>query len=317
MFQKQPAMRRVVLSLAPIVLFSFYQYGLRALAVFVATFIPGILVEYLIEKKRGKPVSEAVLVTCSLYSLSMPPAIPLWIVSLGIVFAVFLAKEVYGGFGRNVFNPAIAGRLFVYISFATLMQHSFVHPGNFGIGVDALSGPTLLAGFRSGSGAGPGELLLGLRPGSLGEASSVLILLAAIYLVATKTAQLRLILSTLLSGTLLSGAFLLAGVSRALPLESLLAGSFLFVAVFMVTDPVSAPKKPLAQWVYGSLIGASVVLIRTFSLFPEGTSFAVLLGNSFASFLDELAGKMRKAVPSPAATGQPPGGSPAGKEAQG
>ncbi len=288
MFQKQVVMRKVLLGLAPIFLLSLYLYGIRAIGVAAVTFALGVLVEYLVEKKRGKKPSEAVLVTCALYSLSMPPAVPLWIVAIGILFAVFMAKEVYGGFGRNIFNPAIAGRLFVYISFAAIMQAGFVAPGGLGIGADAISGPTALAAMRHGTPAPLVDLLTGFHPGSLGEGSSVLILIVGIYLVATKTASFRLIFSTLASGFVLTAGLLLAGVAKALPLESLLAGSFLFVAVFMATDPISAPKKPLAQWLYGFLIGSSIVLIRTFSLFPEGTSFAVLLGNSFASLFDEI-----------------------------
>jgi Na+-transporting NADH:ubiquinone oxidoreductase subunit B len=99
--------------------------------------------------------------------------------------------------------------------------------------------------------------------------------------------------STILSGAVLSAALLAGGVAKALPIESLLAGSFLFVAVFMVTDPVSAPKKPLAQWLYGSIVGVCIVLIRSFSAFPEGTSFAVLLGNSAASLLDDVVTKKK------------------------
>jgi Na+-transporting NADH:ubiquinone oxidoreductase subunit B len=114
-------------------------------------------------------------------------------------------------------------------------------------------------------------------------------------LIITKTANWRLIVSTLASALVLTALLLFAGVSKALPMESLLAGSFLFVAVFMATDPVSAPKKPAAQWVYGILIGATVVLVRTFSLFPEGTSFAILLGNTAASLFDEIASGKKSA----------------------
>jgi len=292
-FQKQPMMRKVLISLIPIFLFSVYLYGAKTLLVVAVTFVLGVLTEFLVEKTRNKKPSEAVLVTCSLYALSMPPGVPLWIVGVGIVFAVFMAKEVYGGFGRNIFNPAIAGRLFVYISFATAMQSTFLPFGNFGLAADAVTGPTPLALMRAGDSAPILDLLLGLRVGSIGEGSSLLIVLAGIYLVATKTANWRLIVSTVASGILLTGAFLLAGVSKALPMESLLAGSFLFVAVFMVTDPVSAPKKPLAQWLYGLLIGSCIVLIRTFSLFPEGTSFGVLIGNTAASLLDEIVAKAK------------------------
>jgi len=121
----------------------------------------------------------------------------------------------------------------------------------------------------------------------------VLILLAAVYLIATKTASWRLIVSTILSGALLAGALLLAGVQAALPPESLFAGSFLFVAVFMSTDPVSGPKKPAAQWMYGTIVGVCIVLVRTFSLFPEGTSFGILIGNTAASMLDDIAASLK------------------------
>ena len=306
MFQKQPIMRKVLYSLAPIFLFSIYLYGLRPILTALVVFPLGVLVEYLFEKKRGKKVSEAVLVTCALYTLSMPPVVPLWIVAVGIVFAVFMAKEVYGGFGRNIFNVAIAGRLFVYIAFATILQAGFVEPGAFGASaglwgypVDGVTAATPLAQLRHGEPISVLNAITGFRMGSMGESSVILILLAAMYLIATKTASWRLIASTIGSAVLLNGALLLAGVSRVLPMESLLVGSFLYVAVFMATDPVTAPKKPLAQWLYGTVIGVSVVLIRSFALFPEGTSFAVLLANTAASLFDDLVtGKKPKAAPS-------------------
>ena len=289
-------MRRVLYALAPIAVFAVWLYGLRVLAVLAVSLAVGVLVEYLFEKKKGGKVSEAVLVTATLFALSMPPAAPLWIVAIGIAFAVFMAKEVYGGFGRNIFNPAIAGRLFVYISFAGVLGSSFYEPGNFGsaagslIGrIDALTTVTPLATLRDGAQVSLIGLLTGIRPGSIGESSVILIAGAAIYLLVTKTAQWRLMLSTIVGGIITAGILILVGIPAALPLESLLAGSFLFVAVFMSTDPVSAPKKQPAQLAYGLLIGTVVVVIRTFSLFPEGTSFAILLGNTFASLFDKQA----------------------------
>lgn len=125
MFQKQPMMRRVLYALAPITALAIWLYGPRVLATLAVSLGVGVSVEYLFERRRGGKVSEAVLVTGTLFALSMPPAAPLWIVAVGVAFAVFMAKEVYGGFGRNVFNPAIAGRLFVYISFAGALGGSF------------------------------------------------------------------------------------------------------------------------------------------------------------------------------------------------
>ncbi len=318
MFQKQPMMRRVLYSLTPIVALAVWLYGPRVLATLAVSLGIGFLVEYRFEKKKGGKVSEAVFVTGTLFALSMPPAAPLWIVAIGIAFAVFMAKEVYGGFGRNVFNPAIAGRLFVYIAFAGTLGANFFQPGGFGAAAgslfgrpDAVSAVTPLAAMRAGIDVPILGLLLGNRAGSIGESSVVLIAAAAIYLVATKTAQWRLIVSTLLGGGAVAAGLVFAGITKALPPASLLAGSFLFVAVFMATDPVSAPKKPAAQWAYGLSIGAVIIVIRSFSLFPEGTSFALLLGNTFASLYDRIAVDAARKKAARAA----PAGSAAGKEA--
>mgnify|MGYP000904661845 CR=1 FL=1 len=318
MFQKQPMMRRVLYALTPIAALAVWLYGPRVIVTLAVSLGVGVLVEYLFEKKKGGKVSEAVLVTGTLFALSMPPAAPVWILAIGMAFAVFMEKEVYGGFGRNIFNPAIAGRLFVYISFAGILGGSFFEPGSFGAAAGSLFGrpeafaaATPLAAMRSGEAVSMFGLLLGPRAGSIGESSAVLIAAAAVYLMATKTAQWRLVLSTIAGGTALTAILLLAGVDKAQPMQSLLAGSFLFVSVFMATDPVSAPKKPAAQLAYGLLIGAVIVVIRTFSLFPEGTSFALLLGNTFASLFDKIVTDVAKRK---AAAAEPAGN--AGKEAR-
>ncbi|HOX49376.1 MAG TPA: RnfABCDGE type electron transport complex subunit D [Spirochaetales bacterium] len=295
-FQKQPLMRRVLLALAPIGLHSVWLYGARALGLAAAVFAAGVLAEWLVERKRSGKVSEAVLVTSALYALALPPRTPVWMALVGVAVAVFLAKGVYGGFGRNVFNPAVAGRLFVYISFATTLNASYSAPGGFGAGaVDVLASATPLARMRAGQEVGLWDLLLGNRAGAVGEGMVLLVLAAAVYLLVTKTASWRIMLATAASAAALNAALWFGGVRGALPMESLLAGSFLFVAVFMATDPVSAPKKKGSQLAYGALIGSAVVAIRTFSAFPEGTSFAILLGNSFASFFDEIASRSQAA----------------------
>jgi len=286
-FQKQIMMRRVVYSLIPIMIFSLYLYGLRALLIYGVVFIAGTATEYLFMKTRGKKVTEAVLVTCALYALSMPPMVPLWIAVIGIVFGVLFGKCIFGGFGRNIFNPAITGRLFVYISFPSYMTASWKTPGQFGT-VDTVSSATPLAVMRGGDIPALKELLTGLRAGSLGESAVILIVIAGIYLIATKTASWRIILSTLVSFLALSSALFFLGVEGSFPpVESLLSGSILFVIVFMATDPVTGPKKNQAQYLYGILIGSVTCLVRIFSLFPEGTSFGILMGNTFASLFDE------------------------------
>jgi Na+-transporting NADH:ubiquinone oxidoreductase subunit B len=207
---------------------------------------------------------------------------------------VVIGKEVYGGFGRNIFNPAISGRLFVYIAFPNPLQSGYLEPGRFGIGVDAVSGATNLGILRDGGSIDWLMSFLGIRPGAMGESSILLILLAAAYLIVTRTASWRIILSTFLSATVLTTILHYAGVAAAFfPLDAVLSGSIFFVCVFIATDPVSAPKKTLSHWLYGFIIGSTSILIRTFSLFPEGTSFGVLLGNTFASLLDQMAGRLQ------------------------
>jgi Na+-transporting NADH:ubiquinone oxidoreductase subunit NqrB len=137
-FQKQQIMRKVLYSLIPIFLYSAYLYGWRVVAVTAVVFGVGILSEFIMEKARNKKVSEAVLVTSALLALSFPPAVPLWVAALAAAFSVVMGKGVYGGFGRNVFNPAITGRLFTYLSFPLLMQTTWMIPGAFGtLGMNA------------------------------------------------------------------------------------------------------------------------------------------------------------------------------------
>ena len=168
-------------------------------------------------------------------------------------------------------------------------------PGNFGtFAADAVSAATPLALMHQGVIPSLQSLVTGIRSGSMGESGIVIIALGAVYLIYTKTASWRVILSTLLSFTVLQSVFYYSGLSAAPPLESLLSGSILFIAVFMVTDPVSSAKKKTGQFMYGILTGTVFCLIRDFSLFPEGASFAILMGNTFASLFDEWAGKLEK-----------------------
>jgi Na+-transporting NADH:ubiquinone oxidoreductase subunit B len=283
-------MRRVVYSLIPIFLFSTYLYGWRSVAVVAVVYVLGILTELVIEKTRNKKVSEAVLVTCGLYALSLPPAVPLWVAGVGIIFGVLIGKGVYGGFGRNIFNPAITGRLFIYITFPTLLQASWAAPGALGPVPDGITSATPMA-IMKGTAEGSVDvynLLFGFRAGTLGESAIILILAAAVYLMWTKTANWKLIVSTFVSAGVFSAVFYATGLSPIPPHMALMSGSILYVAVFMATDPVSAPNKTMSQWVYGTIIGSVSILIRTFAGFPEGTSFGILVANTFASLLDEI-----------------------------
>jgi len=292
MFQKQLMMRKVLYALAPILVFSIYLYGIRVLFLGILTFGAAYLTEYLfLKNQKNKKVTEAVLVTAALYLLSLPPLTPYWIAIIGIIFGVGFGKMAFGGFGRNVFNPAIVGRLFIYISFPTTMNKWMI-PTKYGVDSVASATP-LIESKISGALTSSLDLFLGVRAGSIGESAIILILLGGAYLIKTKTANWKTMAGTLIGYILLQGALFATG-NPISPLNGILSGSFLFVTVFMVTDPVSAPKKPKSIWIYGIMIGASIALIRNFSLFPEGTSFAILLGNLFAPLLDEIFNKINQ-----------------------
>lgn len=286
-FQKQPMMRKMFYALLPVFAFSIFAYGVRPIWLGLWVFAAGIFVEYLFEKGKKKPVSEAVLVSCMLFLLSLPPNTPFWIAVIGISFGIAFGKEVYGGFGRNIFNPAIVGRLFVYITFPSYLTMGWVKPSFFG--VDTATSATPLALLRESQSVEFVNLLIGWRAGSIGEGPVLLILAVAVYLIISKTASWKLMLSTYLSAVSTTLVLDIFNVSKALPtLPAVLSGSLVFVAVFMATEPITAPKKIKSQWIYGIIIGVAGVIIRTFSLFPEGWSFAILMGNVFAPLLDEI-----------------------------
>ena len=289
-------MVRVCYALSPLVLTSVYLFGWRSLAMLAVVLVCGLAAEAAFTLKQGKPVTSAVFVTCMIFHLSLPPTLPLWMAGLGIVAGVGLGKMVFGGFGQNIFNPAMVGRCFVYVTFPLQMTNAWVEPlGGFpgGLGrwfnsVDAITRATPLDGLKAGAGPDWTGLFLGQTAGSLGETSALLILLGGAYIVYKKAAPWRLALSCLLGGVFVAGALNLAGAGAIPdPLSVLLSGSFLFGCAFIVTEPISGPKTKQAQLIYGFLIGGLVVVLRAFSNFSEGTMFAVLIMNAFAPLLDQ------------------------------
>ena len=297
-FMKQKIMTRVLISLIPILLFSLYLFGLRTLVLLAVVTITGILCEYgimrLINGEKAK-VSEAVLVSCALFTLTLPPATPYWVAAVGIAFGIVFGKCVFGGFGRNIFNPALVGRCLIYVSFPNYMTVSWSTPFTgfpggllrFSGGVDVVTSATpMLLMKNQGTPTGPVSLFFGTIAGSLGETSALLILLAAIYLIFTKTASWKIMASCAASFTLLNAVLYLTKVIAVNPLFSILSGGFLFAAVFMATDPVSAPTDERAKVVYGALIGLLAVVIRNFSIFTEGIMFAILIANTFAPLIE-------------------------------
>ncbi|MDR7870841.1 MAG: RnfABCDGE type electron transport complex subunit D [Tissierellaceae bacterium] len=298
LFMKQKMMRTVIISLIPIILASIYFFGWRSLILLIVVSFFGVLTEYLFEKKRKKKVSEAVIVTCVLYTMTLPPTTPFWIASVGIVFGVFFGKAVFGGFGRNIFNPALVARAFVYITFPEALTISWSKvatgfPGGFGTylteTIDAASTATPMLLFRdSGLMVPKLDLLIGNVAGSLGESSAILIILAGIYLIYKKVASWEIMAGTIIGFASLSTILYLSG-NPAIPhpLYGLISGGFLFGTIFMATDPISSPKTKEAKWIFGILIGIVTVIIRGYALFAGGMMFAILIGNTFAPIMDE------------------------------
>ncbi len=301
---KQKVMNQVLFALIPVSLFSVYLFGWRSLTLLAVVNAAGFLSEFVFAKIYKKQVSTAVFVSNFLFALSLPPAVPYWIAVVGIVFGIVFGKMVFGGFGRNVFNPAISGRAFVYISFGAPMTASFVQPasgfpGGFAqwlSGADAVSRATPLFEFNSGGEVPLLNLITGLTSGSLGETSAILIAAAAIFLIIRKAANWRIIVSGLAGFLVLQTILYLAGVDAALnPLSSLFCGSLMYGIVFMATDPISSSQTTdTGRWIYGALIGVLISLIRVFSIWIEAVTFAILLANMFAPLLDHILKEQKK-----------------------
>lgn len=317
-------MRRVLLAVVPCCAASVYFFGWRCLAVIVLAAIAGFVTEWIFARQRGEPVSEAVFVTTTLFSLILPPTIGFHIVIIGVVFAVMFSKEVFGGFGRNIFNPAMAGRCFVYLCFPFALTANWapVATGFWGAldrwstanNPDSVTGATPMAYLKSGqllltsdpqaAGEIPADigegmvvplrntiflkgLLTGRISGTMGVTSAVLILIGGVYLFVTKTASRSIILSLVISYAVFNQVLYGFGV-KPVPgtWPAVFGAGFLFAAFFMATDPVSAPRTETAKILYGILIAACTVVIRNFSIFNGGLMFSILIGNMFAPLLD-------------------------------
>lgn len=294
----QRPMLHVIYALLPLLLASIYFFGWRALYVVVVVNIAGFLSEYVFARVYKTQVSSAVFVTGLLYAMSLPPTLPIWIAVVGIVFGIVFGKMVFGGFGRNIFNPAIAGRAFIYVSFGAQMtaHGAWVEPvrGLLGGAVawraDAITSATPLVRLASGSRVPLLDLFLGNVSGSFGETSALLVLLGGLYLLIRRVASYHIVLGGFLGYGGLQLLFWLAGVRGAYdPLSGMLAGSFLYVALFMATDPVSAGQTTNpGRWIVGLMFGLLTSLIRTFSVWPEGATFAILIANMFAPLINHL-----------------------------
>ncbi len=265
---------------------------LHFLPAYLVTLIAGGLWEVLFATVRGHDVNEGFFVTSILYTLSLPPDIPLWMVALGISFGVVIGKEVFGGTGKNFLNPALTGRAFLFFAYPAFMSGDEVW-----VAVDGYSGATPLGIAASAGMEGVvregttwWQAFLGVIPGSLGETSALGCLLGGIFLVYTRIASWRIILGVFFGmvATSLLFNWIGAGPMFLVPWHwHLVLGGFAFGMVFMATDPVSASATDAGRWIFGFLIGFMTVLIRVVNpAFPEGIMLAILFANIFAPTID-------------------------------
>ena len=300
-------MSMVIISVFPCVLAALYFFGLRFIAMIIVTYAAGLTIEAIFAIVRKEGINEGFFVTGFLFPLILPPNLPLWMVALGVAFGVFIGKELFGGTGRNIFNPALVGRCFLSLAYPKTMAASWVEPSHelagglltwVGPSLDAVSGATPLALAKRAADPEMGSIshmLLGSVSGSAGETSAILIILGGVFLLFTRVASWRTVMSTLGSFVILTGALILGG-AKAYPMPGvfgpvmwhLFAGGLLFGAFYMATDPVTSPTTNAGKWFYGIIIGSTTVLIRNFTGYVEGVTFAILLGNIVAPIFDEI-----------------------------
>lgn len=322
-------MSMVILSLIPPLLVGIYNAGYQAqmavsgsielldcireglilvLPLIVVSYAVGGTWEAIFAVIRRHPINEGFLVTGLLFPLVLPPTLPLWQAAIGISFGVVIGKEVFGGTGMNVLNPALVARAFCFFTYPGKMSGDNVWismPEDKGLLVDGFSGATALAKAAAASGTDNlvqilseagftlKSLFFGLIPGSIGETSALACLLGALILISVGVGSYRTMVGCVIGGAVISTIFWLVagpswpGIYHLPPHYHLLAGGFMFGAVYMSTDPVSSAGTTAGKWIYGFGIGAVAILIRTVNpAYPEGMMLSILFMNMFAPFID-------------------------------
>lgn len=272
-------------------------YGaLKVLPIVVVSYVVGLGIEFMFAQMRGHEVAEGFLVSGFLIPLVLPADIPLWMVAIATAFAVIIGKEVFGGTGMNIWNPALVARAFLFFAYPSKMSGDVIWVSGMTKGtgiVDGFSGATPLGNVI----AGKLDLLpttlqsfIGTIPGSIGETSTLAILIGAVILLATGIGSWKIMLSAFAGGYLMALGFNAIGSTDAMNVDAvqqLCLGGFAFGAVFMATDPVSGARTEKGKYIYGFLIGIFAIMIRVFNpAYPEGVMLAILLMNTFAPLID-------------------------------
>lgn len=328
-------MGTVLIALMPATLFGFWLYGWAAINLWAVSLIAAILGEAFVLRLQQRAVRPALMdgsgiLTAWLLALSLPPHAPWWIAVLGSLFAVIIGKQIFGGLGQNVFNPAMAARVMLLISFPLEMT-TWVAPAPLGSAhapgiieslritflsqpLDGMTSASLLGHVKTEFTRGVGldqslighyaplEALWGSRAGSLGETAAVLLLLGGLFLIARRIITWHAPVAMLLGVAVPALVFnLIDGNHYAGPLVHLLSGGLMLGAFFIVTDPVTSPNTALGQFIFGFGCGLLTWIIRTWGGYPEGVAFAVLLMNAATPLIDQyvkprIYGRDRKGV---------------------
>ncbi|MBP7496364.1 MAG: NADH:ubiquinone reductase (Na(+)-transporting) subunit B [Bacteroidales bacterium] len=278
-------------------LFPQFWFGfLKVIPIIAVSYISGLGVEFIAAQIRGHEVNEGFLVSGMLIPLIMPVNIPLWMVAIATVFAVILGKEVFGGTGMNIFNPALLARAFIFFAYPSHISGDL--PWTAGLDkaegiIEGFSGATPLSLAASYKELPDNlSLFIGTIPGSIGETSKLAILIGAAILLITGIGCWRTMLSVFAGGVIMSLIFNIFAVNPYMkidPVTHLLLGGFMFGAVFMATDPVTASQTNRGKYIYGFLIGMLAIMIRVFNpAYPEGMMLAILLMNAFAPLIDHF-----------------------------
>ncbi|KJF43916.1 NADH:ubiquinone reductase (Na(+)-transporting) subunit B [Draconibacterium sediminis] len=324
----------VVLSVVPALLFGMYNVGvqhfkaigelastgffdiflfglIKVLPIVIVSYGVGLGIEFVFAQLRGHEIQEGFLVSGMLIPLIMPVNTPLWMIAVATAFAVVLGKEVFGGTGMNIWNPALVARAFLFFAYPAQMSGDSVWIAlkDTDKVVDGFSGATPMADAAAGHlNYSVADAFFGFIPGSIGETSTLAILIGAVLLIITGIGSWKIMVSTIAGGAvmgLILNAFAgSAGLSPevatyfSMPFwHHLILGGFMFGAIFMATDPVSASQTEKGKWIYGFLIGILAIIIRVINpAFPEGMMLAILLMNTFAPLIDHyvVAGHVKR-----------------------
>lgn len=277
-------------------MFGFWKF----LPMVLVSYAAGLGIEFLFAYKKGHELEEGFLVSGLLIPLIMPADIPLWVIAISSIFAALIGKEVFGGTGMNIWNPALLARAFAFFAYPSTISGDKVWVAGASK-IDALSGETVLGQLKNNTELmmpnvnklySVSDMFFGFIPGSIGETSTFLILLGGIFLIFTGIGSWKIMVSTFLGGAFMGWIFNILAIPGNNLMEfewwkHLMIGGFAFGAVFMATDPVSGAQTDIGKWIYGFLIGVFSIIIRIFNpAYPEGVMLAILLMNTFAPTID-------------------------------